>query len=396
LRAHTTIRRTLTATAGALAAAAALAAPAAADGHTVRSGETLSGIAAANHTTVAALAEANHLADRDHIVIGQVLVVPGSASAPATVIHVVAPGENLAGIARHYGTTVSAIASANGIGNPNLVRIGSRLTIPAGSGAAAPANRTYTVGPGDTLGAIARRFGVSQGAIVAANSLRNPNVVRLGQVLTIPAASGGATGSSGGGTAYARTGGSDGRTGVSGTYTVRAGDTLAAIARQYGVTQAQLMAANGILPPGSLYTGTRLQLTAQNRLPDDIARCPVPGSTFVNSWGFGRSGGRAHEGTDMMAGRGTPVVAPVDGTVSFATGTIGGHQFRLRGDDGTTYIGSHMDRFGTSGRVRAGDVIGYVGTTGNAAGGTPHLHFEVHPDNGNAMNPYPVLRLACG
>ena len=120
--------------------------------------------------------------------------------------------------------------------------------------------------------------------------------------------------------------------------------------------------------------------------------CPVPGTTFANDWGLPRSGGRAHTGTDIFAPRGTPVVAPVAGTVSYATGTIGGHQFRLFGDDGMVYLGSHMDGFGAAGRVAAGTAIGYVGNTGNAAGGRPHLHFEVHPDNGAAMNPFPVLR----
>ena len=132
---------------------------------------------------------------------------------------------------------------------------------------------------------------------------------------------------------------------------------------------AELAAANGILRPWSLYAGARLQLTAPNRIPGDIARCPVPGSNFANDWGFPRSGGRAHSGTDMFAPRGTPILAPVAGVVSFGTGTIGGRQFRMAGDDGTTYIGSHMDAFGASGRVSAGTVIGYVGNTGNAAGG---------------------------
>ena len=81
--------------------------------------------------------------------------------------------------------------------------------------------------------------------------------------------------------------------------------------------------------------------------------------------------------------------------VSFATGSIGGRQFRLLADDGTVYLGSHMDAFGTSGRVSAGDTVGYVGNSGNAAGSRTHLHFEVHPDDGAAMNPYPLLRAAC-
>ncbi len=88
-------------------------------------------------------------------------------------------------------------------------------------------------------------------------------------------------------------------------------------------------------------------------------------------------------------------MAPVAGIVSHLTGAVGGNQFRLRGDDDTTYLGSHMDGFGASGRVNAGDVVGYVGDSGNARGGRPHVHLEIHPDNGPAMNPYPVVRAVC-
>jgi LysM repeat protein len=372
-----------------------------ADEHTVAPGETLSGIAARNHTTVRALAEANGLGDANRIIVGQVLVIPaaGAAAAPATVVHVVAPGETLGRIAGRYGTTARAIADANAIRNINVVVIGSRLTIPAaagsGSGAASPAapTTTHTVARNETLGAIARRYGVSVGAVVATNGLANANVIHIGDQLTIPAA----TASGGGAPTTSAYGviGSDGRTGLAGTYVVQPGDTLRGIARGLGVAPEAIAAANGVLPPFGLYANAQLVLSAPNRLPTDVIRCPVPGATFVNDWGFPRSGGRAHEGTDLFAPRGTPIVAPVAGIVSHLTGAVGGNQFRLRGDDNTTYLGSHMDGFGASGRVNAGDVIGYVGDTGNARGGRPHVHLEIHPDNGPAMNPYPVVRAVC-
>jgi LysM repeat protein len=375
--------------------------------HTVSPGETLGSIAARNHTSVRALAEANGVADVDRIIVGQVLVIPSGAgsggSGAATVVHVVAPGETLSAIARHYGSSVAALASANGISDPDLVRIGARLQVPAGSGSSSSSSgggaaRNHTVASGETLAGIARRYGVSVGAIVTANRVSNPNLIRIGQVLSVPAstgASGGAPASPSGSGAYGATGGTTGRTGASGTHTVAAGETLTRIGVRYGVPVAELAAANGILRPWSLYAGARLQLTAPNRIPGDIARCPVPGSNFANDWGFPRSGGRAHSGTDMFAPRGTPILAPVAGVVSFGTGTIGGRQFRMAGDDGTTYIGSHMDAFGASGRVSAGTVIGYVGNTGNAAGGATHLHFEVRPDDGASMNPYPLVAAAC-
>ena len=375
--------------------------------HTVSPGETLGSIAARNHTSVRALAQANGVADVDRIIVGQVLVIASAAGAggsgAATVVHVVAPGETLSAIARRYGSSVAALASANAISDPDLVRIGARLQVPAGSGSPGSSSgggaaRNHTVASGETLAGIARRYGVSVGAIVTANRVSNPNLIRIGQVLSVPAstgASGGTPASSAGSGAYGGTGGTTGRTGASGTHTVATGETLTRIASRYGVPVAELATANGILRPWSLYAGARLQLTAPNRIPGDIARCPVPGSTFANDWGFPRSGGRAHSGTDMFAPRGTPILAPVAGVVSFGTGTIGGRQFRMAGDDGTTYIGSHMESFGASGRVSAGTVIGYVGNSGNAAGGATHLHFEVRPDDGASMNPYPLVSAAC-
>ncbi|HUF84350.1 MAG TPA: peptidoglycan DD-metalloendopeptidase family protein [Acidimicrobiia bacterium] len=126
--------------------------------------------------------------------------------------------------------------------------------------------------------------------------------------------------------------------------------------------------------------------------------CPVRGVVaFTNDWGQPRSGGRTHQGTDMFAATGTPLVAVVDGTLTENSGGLGGLGLDLHGVDGVKYYYAHLSRIEVaSGRVKQGDVIGYVGDTGNAAGGAPHNHFQIHPGGGEPVNPYPTVRALCG
>jgi murein DD-endopeptidase MepM/ murein hydrolase activator NlpD len=126
--------------------------------------------------------------------------------------------------------------------------------------------------------------------------------------------------------------------------------------------------------------------------------CPVAGpNSFIDSWGFPRSGGRTHEGTDIMAASGTPVVAITDGRITFeGYGTSAGNWLILSGDDGDSYWYMHnRENLVSGGRVRAGEQIATVGDTGNAIGGPPHVHFEYHPGGGGPVNPYSLLSKVC-
>ncbi|HUF99147.1 MAG TPA: peptidoglycan DD-metalloendopeptidase family protein [Ilumatobacter sp.] len=133
-----------------------------------------------------------------------------------------------------------------------------------------------------------------------------------------------------------------------------------------------------------------------NGFTDSII-CPVVGSSaYGDTWGAPRSGGRRHQGVDMLAPTGTPLQAVVSGSVTQGSNRLGGVTLSLFGDNGNRYYYAHLAAYeGLSGRVEQAQVIGYVGDSGNAIG-TPHLHFEIRPGGGVPVNPYPsVLAAGC-
>jgi murein DD-endopeptidase MepM/ murein hydrolase activator NlpD len=260
---------------------------------------------------------------------------------------------------------------------------------------------TYTVRRGESLSLVARKTGVPVADLARANGIANRDFVRKGQVLTIPAER----------KAVAKASPAKGRPVLvaatrplprlpspvvvvdgSRRYRVRKGDTLGTIAARSGISTRDLMRVNGIKKARALRADATL------RVPGPPWLCPVQGGRvdFSDGWGDPREPGRRHVGTDLFAFRGTRVVASVDGTLLHESGSRSGLAYRLRGDDGHTYYGAHLHTLSARpGRIERGALIGTVGSTGNAQGTTPHLHFEIHPNGGGPVNPIYTVRKWC-
>ena len=123
---------------------------------------------------------------------------------------------------------------------------------------------------------------------------------------------------------------------------------------------------------------------------------PVPPADVQNNWGDPRSGGRSHKGNDIGAPDGTPVVAVADGStfnVNNADTGLGGIGLWIRDDSGNSYYYAHnsSNTVSEGQQVRRGDVVGYVGSSGNADPSYPHLHFQIHPGGGEPTDPWPIL-----
>ena len=125
-------------------------------------------------------------------------------------------------------------------------------------------------------------------------------------------------------------------------------------------------------------------------------------TNLIDSWGFPRMVGtedeHGHEGIDIFAPRGTPLVAAERGVIDrLGVGRLGGLKFWIRGESGSDWYYAHLDSFApglTNGQVvEVGELLGYVGDTGNAVGTPPHLHLQLHPGGGDPVNPYPLLQV---
>ncbi len=234
--------------------------------YTVAPGDSLNQIARRFKTTPDSIMALNQMTSPDVLSVGQQLKIPGEAPPElgGYSSYTVQSGDTLSSIARTYNISVADLQKLNGITNPDLVTPGQVLKVPgivaastpapaATAGAtvaptsaplatpavAAPAGATttYTVQRGDTLSAIARRYGVTTAQLMALNGISNPDRIYTGQVLKIPAGSAGAP------------------QGTGRTHVVQAGETLYQIATRYGVTAAAIQAANNLANPNQIRTG---------------------------------------------------------------------------------------------------------------------------------------------
>lgn len=246
--------------------------------YTVQSGDTLSGIALKFSTTSSKLAQLNSISNPNLIYVGQRLLVnqssnsnsssSGQSSSTTTntetssASYTVKSGDTLSGIASQYNTTVNQIVSLNQLSNPNLIYVGQVLKLKnsqttnsssSSSSTAATTVGTYTVKAGDTLSAIASRYSTSSSALASLNSLSNPNLIYVGQVLKV---------SSNASTSSSTSSSANSTVTTAASYTVKAGDTLSAIAAKYGTTYQALASTNSISNPNDIYVGQVIKVSA--------------------------------------------------------------------------------------------------------------------------------------
>lgn len=243
---------------------------------TVRAGDTLSAIAARHGVSTSALAGVNGIANANVLSIGRSLTVPSGrgvvTTSGATGTYTVRAGDTLSAIADRFGVSIGSITRRSGITRAQVLVIGTRLRI-GGGGATGQVTRVgagsgYTVRPGDTLSSIATRFGTDAQSLARSNGIDDANLVIVGMRLRI---AGGARPTTAGTTTSG------------GTYTVRPGDHLGSIAARFGTSAVALARANGITNPNVVIVGTRLRVPGGSSAPSSGPLTPITAAT--NGWG---------------------------------------------------------------------------------------------------------------
>ena len=122
--------------------------------------------------------------------------------------------------------------------------------------------------------------------------------------------------------------------------------------------------------------------------------CPLPDYTWLSDDWLAPRVGHLHQGNDIGGPYGADVIAPFDGKAVASSDSLGGITVKVYGKDGYVYM-AHLSKIAKTGRVDAGEVVGYNGDSGNAQGTSPHVHFEWHPGNGDAVDPHEYLLEVC-
>ena len=218
--------------------------------YAIRPGDSLFNLARRFNTSVMAILEANPGINPANLQLGETLcipialtsILPTTGGCPGGFLHTVVTGDTFFSIAQNAGISVAALAAANPGVDPNRLQIGQQICVPAPAPPAVPCPGTlYTVQPGDTFIGLARRFGYTLDAILAANPGVDPRSLQIGQRICLPPAPGAGP--------FPCYGGS--------IYRVQPGDTFYGIARKFGLTFQTLRASNpDITNPDVLTVGT--------------------------------------------------------------------------------------------------------------------------------------------
>lgn len=211
--------------------------------YTVQSGDTLSGIASRYNTTYTHLAQINDLSNPNMIYVGQRLLVATAATNNATNSGASMPTQSSAAQSQAPASAQNSQQAANSQGQTT-----------------ASANETYTVQSGDTLSGIAEKFNTTYTQLASINKLSNPNLIYVGQTLTIRGAGASQTPAANKQT-ETQTNNSQTSNTASAVYTVKSGDTLSAIAAAYGMSYETLAQINGMSNPNLIYVGQQLKVS---------------------------------------------------------------------------------------------------------------------------------------
>jgi len=329
------------------ATALAPQAPAAAPTMTnrVQAGDTVSHIAARTGSSVSAIVRANNLDSRALIRVGQMLKIPsaattGSDARPASpaasrattraaVTHTVTAGDTLSVLAQRYGTTVSALVQANALDSAHRIYVGQRLavsgsaslpassaptatSVPARTTATVTTGSTHTVRAGETVSGLAKKYGTTVSAIIRANNLRPSGLIYAGQKLVVSGTVTAAPSSAPAAPAA-----------TSGAHTVRPGDTVSVLAKQWGTTVSAVIQTNKLSAGGLIYVGQKLKVPGTAATPAAPTTTPLVPNSFMGRTYPEATVASANANKATLLATGVPSRAQMQATVAAVARQMG-------------------------------------------------------------------------